>query len=362
MTQPSLLNRIARFIDRCADGARDDAMRDALLAELALEQAAQVEPFRRYLQGETRRPRAFATPALPTDVFRFARVAGHAPAQDIRTFRTSGTTAHARGEHAFRDLSLYDRAARNAASYALFPEASRVRLCILAPNEHEAPDSSLSYMLARFIDWFGAGNSTYVWRDGALRADLLADTLLAAQARREPVALLGTSFAFVHAHDALGEQVFRLPAGSRIMQTGGFKGRSRSIEPSEMLELLHARYGVPYDHIVQEYGMTELSSQLYDAPLTAAVTHAGRQFWVPGWVRAEPIDPVTLEPVSGEEVGLLRIDDLANVGSVCAIQTGDLARRVGSGIVLLGRAPGAVARGCSLAVEEWLEGAAHGTA
>jgi hypothetical protein len=372
MTQSSLANRIARFIDRCADGGRDDATRDALLRELALEQAARVEPFRRYLQGETRRPHAFATPALPTDVFRFARVASHAPALDIRTFRTSGTTAHARGEHAFRDLSLYDRAARNAASYALFPEASRIRLCILAPNEHEAPDSSLSYMLARFIDWFGAGNrnSCYVWRDGALRTDLLVDTLLAAQARREPVALLGTSFAFVHAHDALGDQAFRLPAGSRIMQTGGFKGRSRSIEPSEMLELLHARYGVPRDHIVQEYGMTELSSQLYDSPLMAAGAQAAkhghgaaeRQFWVPGWVRAEPIDPLTLEPVAGDDVGLLRIDDLANVGSVCAIQTGDLARRSGDGIVLLGRAPGAVARGCSLAVEEWLGSALHGAA
>ena len=365
MTQSSLANRIARFIDRCADGARDDAMRDALLAELSLEQAERVEPFRRYLQGEPRRPQAFATPALPTDVFRFARVASHPPAHDIRTFRTSGTTAQARGEHAFRDLSLYDRAARNAASYALFPEASRVRLCILAPNEQEAPDSSLSYMLARFVRWFGAGNSSYVWRDGALRTDLLVDTLLAAQARREPVALLGTSFAFVHAHDTLAEQAFRLPAGSRIMQTGGFKGRSRSIEPSEMLELLHTRYGVPYDHIVQEYGMTELSSQLYESPLMAAsttTTHAGRQFWVPGWVRAEPIDPITLEPVAGDDIGLLRIDDLANIGSVCAIQTGDLARRSGDGVVLLGRAPGTVARGCSLAVEEWLDRAVHGAA
>jgi hypothetical protein len=362
MTQLSLAIRIARFIDRCADGARDDATRDALLSELSLEQATRVEPFRRYLQGENRRPRAFATPALPTDVFRFARIASHPPAQDIRTFRTSGTTTHARGEHPFRDLSLYDRAARNAASYALFPEASRVRLCILAPSEHEAPDSSLSYMLARFVGWFGAGTSSYVWRDGALRTDLLIDTLLAAQARREPIALLGTSFAFVHAHDELGERAFRLPAGSRIMQTGGFKGRSRSVEPSEMLELLHARYGVPHDHIVQEYGMTELSSQLYESPLMAAGTQAGRHFWVPGWVRAQPIDPITLEPVEGDDIGLLRIDDLANIGSVCAIQTGDLARRSGDGIVLLGRAPGAVARGCSLAVEEWLDGASHGEA
>jgi hypothetical protein len=68
--------------------------------------------------------------------------------------------------------------------------------------------------------------------------------------------------------------------------------------------------------------------------------------------------------VVGTTPGLLRIDDLANIGSVCAVQTSDLAQRCEGGIVLLGRAPGAVARGCSLAVEEWLESrdnrASHG--
>jgi len=34
--------------------------------------------------------------------------------------------------------------------------------------------------------------------------------------------------------------------------------------------------------------------------------------------------------------------------------TSDLARQVGDGFELLGRAPGAMARGCSLAIEEAL--------
>jgi hypothetical protein len=359
MTTDSLATRIARFIDRCADGARHDAQRDALIAELSEEQAGRIEPFRRYLAGEQRRPKGFALPALPTDVFRFARVASHPPDMDLRCFRTSGTTGRARGEHAFCDLGLYDRAARSAASHALFPEAARQRLCILAPSESEAPESSLSYMLSRFIDWFGTEHSTYAWRDGGLRMNLLTDTLRAAEARREPIALLGTSFAFVHAEDMLGTQRFQLPPGSRIMQTGGFKGRSRSIEPDAMLALLHARYGVPVDHIVQEYGMTELSSQMYESVLRHPSHATDRRLWVPGWVRAEPVDPLTLEPVEGEATGLLRIDDLANLGSVCSVQTSDLAQRCEGGIRLLGRAQGAVARGCSLAVEEWLDSRAH---
>jgi hypothetical protein len=359
MTLPPLEDRIARFIDACANGLTDHPTRDALLAELSALQAKQVEPYRRYLAAEPRRPRAFALPALPTDVFRFTRVASHSALHDIKTFHTSGTTDELRGAHAFRDLTLYDRAARAAAAYALFPKPTRATLCILAPRECELPDSSLSYMLARFCDWFGSPASSYAWRDGRLDVAALTAALQHAELHDEPLALLGTSFAFVHADEALAQQRFRLPAGSRIMQTGGFKGRSRTLDPAQMLALLGQRYGVDASYIVQEYGMTELSSQLYETPLRAAclgLPPTARRLWVPGWLRAEPIDPETLEPVGADEVGLLRIDDLANLGSVCAIQTSDLARRCADGVIVLGRAADAVARGCSLAVDHWLGG------
>jgi hypothetical protein len=45
---------------------------------------------------------------------------------------------------------------------------------------------------------------------------------------------------------------------------------------------------------------------------------------------------------------LLRHLDLANLGSVVALQTEDVGRALGNGIELLGRVPGAEARGCSL--------------
>jgi hypothetical protein len=363
MTRASLEHRIATFIDACAAGSTDHATRDALLAELSGYQAEHVEPYRRFLAAEPRRPRAFALPALPTDVFRFARVASHAPADDIKTFRTSGTTGEQRGEHVFRDLALYDRAARAAAAYALFPPPARVTLCILAPTEAELPDSSLSYMLARFTEWFGTTSTRYAWRDGRLDVDALITALRRSEYQNEPLALLGTSFAFVHADAALAPLRFQLPVGSRIMQTGGFKGRSRTIEPAAMVEMLRERYAVDPRCIVQEYGMTELSSQLYETPLRAACLNlppSTRRLWVPSWMRAEPIDPETLEPVQGDAVGLLRIDDLANLDSVCAIQTSDLAQRCEDGVIVLGRAPDAVARGCSLAVDQWLgDGDAH---
>ena len=150
-----------------------------------------------------------------------------------------------------------------------------------------------------------------------------------------------------------------LPSGSRIMQTGGFKGRSRSVEPGEMLQMLNARYGVPEAFIVQEYGMTELCSQLYETTLRdAALGHAPgpRRLWAPGWVRVSVVDADSLMPLPDGESGLLRIDDLCNVDTACAIQTSDRGLRVDDGVLVQGRATGATPRGCSLATDAALGG------
>jgi hypothetical protein len=377
----ALAERVAGLIDTVVAGERADDARDALLEELGAWQAEHVVPYGRLVAARARsaatHPRQGVSPwpALPTDVFRMVRVSSYDEPQDVRVFRTSGTTSGDRGAHAFRDLTLYDHAARAAADLALFPdlkaaresgEPHTMRLVVLAPREEEAPDSSLSYMLARFAEWYGDPDErgvTYAFSRDAIDARALREALERATHESTPVAILGTSFAFVYGEDALDAQRFALPPGSRIMQTGGFKGRTREVVPEQMRALLAARYGVPDSHIVAEYGMTELSSQLYETTLAAALRgeqDATRALWVPGWMRATLVDPDTLAPVPAGVVGVLRLDDPANLDSVCAIQTADLGRQEPSGIVLLGRAPGAVPRGCSLAVEEAL--AARGRA
>ncbi len=92
----------------------------------------------------------------------------------------------------------------------------------------------------------------------------------------------------------------RLPAGSRVMQTGGFKGRSREIAPDVLRGLLAEAFGVPPAHVVGEYGMTELSSQLYEGTLAAALHHvepAARHgvYFAPPWVRVDAVDPISLD-------------------------------------------------------------------
>ncbi len=325
------------------------ATRDELIEDLAAWQAERIPEY-----GRLQRRGAWP-PALPTDVFRFRRIAAHPKEDDLRVFLSSGTTSSERSLHAYGDLSVYDAAARAAARHMLFPDVERMRLVVLAPQEDKAPDSSLEYMLARFAEWFGT-ECTWVWCDGALDLELLAAVLREAEASKEAVAVLGTSFAFVHAEDGLGDQRFELAPGSRIMQTGGYKGRSREVDPEILLEAISARFGVAGPWIINEFGATELSSQMYETTLREGIDGATgpRRLWVPPWVRATPVDPDTLQPVQGDAVGILRIDDTANLDSVCCIQTADLARRLDDGIVVLGRAPGAPPRGCSLAADQAL--------
>lgn len=322
-----------RILKLLANPGHDDyaRTRDALLADIAAFQAEHVPAYQRLVKARG------VGAALPTDVFRHARIAVHPPSKDERVFRTSGTTVAARGAHHFRALELYDRVAEIWARRMLFGEQP-ARLVVLAPSESEAPDSSLSYMLSRFGEWFGPIYP--VW-------PIDKQTLIRVLNSHERTIVLGTSFAFVHAEEALGTHRFQLAEGSRIMQTGGFKGRSREYDKAEMQTLLAARYGVAESQVIGEYGMTELSSQAYET-----TSEQPRHYRFGPWVRIDIVDPVTLEPTDG--VGLLRVDDPANLDSCCMLQTADRARRVGDGFELLGRARGAVPRGCSLAVEEAL--------
>ena len=100
--------------------------------------------------------------------------------------------------------------------------------------------------------------------------------------------------------------------------------------------------------------MTEMSSQFYDAVAGSAPPPGERLHVGPSWVRTQAADPETLRPLPHGEVGVLRHWDLANLDSVMAIQTADLGFTTPAGFRVLGRARGAEARGCSIAMDELL--------
>jgi hypothetical protein len=339
---------------------------DQLALALARFQTAHVPAFARLVHARgvdlATAVSPSAIPAVPTDVFRLARVAVHPPDCDVALFRTSGTTAASRGEHPFRTTETYELAALSWGERFLWPDGAGLGVMVLAPPLSEQPDSSLGFML----DLFGRAHDgpgsfhVHVSASGEAQLDFegIARAAALARAAARSVLVLATSFALVHLLERRGGIDLRLPAGSRVMQTGGFKGRSREVAPDALRGLVARAFDVPPENVVGEYGMTELASQLYEGTLAAAlgaraaVPHG--VYLAPPWVRVEAVDPVTLEPVPCGEVGIARIVDLANVDSAVAVQTADRVRVTGEGVELLGRLPGATPRGCSLAADEML--------
>ena len=364
-TSDALHARVRRLIRAFERGEAMPEPFDALAADLARFQAACVPGYARLCAARGVDPRAIAraadAPAVPADAFKLARVFAFDERDAAVTFRTSGTTLGARGRHPMRDVASYDAAAlafgRAMLARGIAPAGARVPVLVIGPSAGEAPDSSLSHMCALFVRAFGdEALSGFFVRDGELAAPALR-ARIAALPRETPAIVLATSFGLVHWLDALdaGDETVALPPGSRVMQTGGYKGRSREVSAAELRRAVAKAFTVDERAVIAEYGMTELSSQFWEATLVDDAAGHG-SFASPPWARVVPVDPETLAPVADGAIGIARIEDLANVDSAFAVLTQDRVRRSGTRFELLGRAPGAAPRGCSIALDEMLSG------
>lgn len=290
-------------------------------------------------------------PPVPTTAFRDIPIVSGTPEV---VFRTSGTTREggARGEHHVLSLDLYRAAARANYRRHLICGATQLGLLSLIPGPSTVPDSSLSTM-AGFIAAEPEVTRT-VWAfDPEEGVDF--DAVRKAAAADHPVLLLTTAFTLVHLLDALGSERITLPEGSRMMETGGFKGRVAEVDRATLYDRAADSLGIPVSAIINEYGMTELLSQAYDGVAGTALPLPARVHRFPPWVRSRALDPATLAPLPPGEPGLLAQFDLANAGSVCHVLTEDVGQATADGGVrLLGRATGATPRGCSLAAESFL--------
>jgi hypothetical protein len=342
---------------------RDEDRFQGLALELFAHQYSHCPPYRAFCEGRGATPGAVDNwreiPAVPTGAFKEFALRCFPEEATQKTFRTSGTSLSLRGELHLDSLALYEASLQPSFEKGLLPEVTgRLPIHVLAPSARESPDSSLSHMFAVMLEKRGGPYSCWLVEGGELDFSACRDTLASAESVEEPCLFAGTAFAWVHLLDALRDAGHRFDLGSRVrlMETGGFKGKSREVGREELYGEMTKFLGVPSERIVNQYGMTELGSQFYDSNL--ASPGRPRRKMIPPWVRVRALDPVTgLEAAPGA-VGMLAILDLANTGSVAAIQTADLGRCFGSeaddGFEVLGRAEAAEARGCSIAADAML--------
>jgi acyl-CoA synthetase (AMP-forming)/AMP-acid ligase II len=341
--------------------APDEARFDALARDLFAFQFAHCPPYARFCEGRGATPERVSSwreiPPVPTGAFKELALRSFPPERTCKVFRTSGTSTERRGALHLDTLTLYEASLVPTFERYVLPDlgpGGRARFVVLAPAPGEATESSLSHMFGALVAQRGCEGSRFFVHAGRLDVDGVLRALEAASASAEPVALCGTAFAFVHLIEALAERgrALRLPPSARAMETGGFKGRARERPREELYSELEAQLGLPPGRVVNQYGMTELGSQFYDTVLREP--EARRRKLGPPWARVRILDPATGRESPPGEVGLVAIVDLANTGSVIALQTADLGRTVGGGFELVGRDPGAEARGCSIAADAML--------
>ena len=361
-TAMDLQRRVLDLIGRGVDAATADAEFNELAQAVFAFQLAHNTVYRAYCEQLKLTPSSVPhwkkIPAVPTSAFKDFTIACFPVAEAVAEFHTSGTTADKSGKHFFKTLKLYDAAIRPNFAAHLLPDNTRLPMLVLTPSPEDAPHSSLAHMMGQVVVDFGAAGSGFYVERGTLCVERLVRALREAEEARQPVFLLGTALAFVNLFDhlATSDCRFELSDGSRVMETGGFKGRTREMAKPDLYALFERRLGIPPARVVNEYGMTELSTQFYDDTLCRPerASASGRVSDLkrpPPWARVVIIDPHTGQEAKEGEQGLIRVFDLANLWSAMCIQTEDLGVAREDGFEILGRASGAEVRGCSLNAE-----------
>jgi hypothetical protein len=354
---------------RRGDESFDDAGFNRLAGRLFEYQLGYNEPYARYCAALGIRPGAQLAswehiPPVPAAAFKEAALTTFPSERAALAFETSGTTQDRSGKHFLETSRLYDAALLAAFERFMLADGARLRYCNLVPNPVTRPQSSLGYMMGRVSETFGTGPTGWYVDGDSLSFERLVADVRDARARKQPVCIATTAFALVTVLDRCAEDGIDLPLapGSRIMETGGFKGRSRIVERDDLYRRAAATFSIETSAIVAEYGMTELTSQYYDVatPPYAHDDPLVRYKQGPPWLRARVVGADGRSLPDGV-VGALVHVDLANRASCIAIGTEDLGVRFcdadgrNATIVLIGRERGAELRGCSLDAESLRE-------
>ena len=266
----------------------------------------------------------------------------------LLTFASSGTTrTEQTSQHIVPDPDLYD-AVSTRIFERVYGSLQNTHVLALLPSYLERNNSSLVYMVQRFMAQSGHGNE-----DVATNFFLNNHTELTARLRqlaRQPdgktVLLIGVTFGLLDWVESEPDVAFLGDMPNLVvMETGGMKGRRKELLREEVHDQLIRQLGVQAIH--SEYGMTELLSQAYST---------GNGVFRPGatlriFLR-DINDPFSVYPDDYARTGGINVVDLANLDSCSFIETQDLGQYTGEAgeFRVIGRFDNSDVRGCNLMV------------
>jgi len=350
-----------KMINRTLDFLNKTTSSDAAFNEQALSLFKyQFEfnlPYQSYCRTKGKTPRLVKNwteiPAVPINAFKEVQLSCSEYQTATAVFMTSGTTTGNRGKHYHPNLEVYDLSTIKHFKQRFISSDEQLSMGILFPDTKTLPNSSLAHYLALLAKTFSGNDFGYFIDENGLQTEKMILELEKRELDGKPYSLLGASFSFVHLFEALEEEgrKFKLPKGSKLLDTGGYKNQSIELDAETFYQKMNEYLGVDRENCINMFGMTELSTQLYNnGSKTLPAVSSG-----PHWFRTRVVHPVTGEDMPEGQPGVLAHVDLANYNSVAAILTEDMGIKRNDGFIFLGRVQGADAKGCSLALDEFIQ-------
>jgi len=353
LTSHSLTQRILPILESGVDVPLPEF--NDLAMDLFSFQYANNELFREFCDAKNVRPGDVTNwadvPSVYNDVFKTHLVASFPLEQSVMGCLTGGTTSLTQRGRIFRDedgKKLVFTANRIMTGAYLFPDfeqGKRCRILILAPSPEFAPSMGMAIGMQQTIEAFGTEDSLFLLKRSGIDVQKLIEVLRESEETGIPVALIGATSAYVYFFQACRRdgRTFKLPAGSRVCDGGGYRGRFGVVTRDDYYDMVEEILGVPNHYCVNTLGEAETATNLFDDALRRHVLGLPSQKRtrpIPPWSRVVALSVDDLSVLPDGEVGLLAHWDLANVPTVLAVLTDNLGYTTdgGNGCEMVGRA------------------------
>lgn len=332
----------------------DQSVFDELAPKVFAYQYANNLPYRQFCDAKGVQPETATNwreiPVFPTDAFKTHLVASFPLEEAVFANITSGTTSPGQRGAVYRDelgrelTFLSNRLMTAAYLFPDFEAGQRCRVLLLAPSPAMAPSMGMALGMEATRKHFGTDDSRFLLGRTGVDVTGLVSALREAEECGTPVALVGTTSAFVYFFKACERKnmYFRLPVGSRIADGGGYRGRFGEVTRDDYYRKVVETLGVPPNHCVNTLGMAETGTNFFDSCLRDFVTGTSkglRHKVPPPWTRVTAVSLDDLSPLPHGQVGLLRHYDLTCLPTVMGVQTDNLGfTDAAGGFEIVGRA------------------------
>jgi hypothetical protein len=223
----------------------------------------------------------------------------------------------------------------------LFPDVERIKMLFMVPTPIMAPGMVMASGLEVMRRRFGTDDSRFLISFKGLDLKTLISELWESEKSGWPLALLGATWGFDYFFDSCKKEgiMFRLPKGSRIVDSGGYVGRYTKCTKEDFFGKCAEILGIRYDYCMNALWLCENSTVYFDNTLRNSMSGVNRERYkeMPPWTRTIVVDPLDFRRLPKGKTGLLRHYDLTNRSMAVAVQTGNMGYETEDGFEVVGK-------------------------